>query len=85
MYLKLFLLLGFFTSFCLRNESLLLPFIVRRVFFSEKCLICNDLQLEESDKLLKRKQRFGIAISASSGDGVEVSLNVMYGSLNIPL
>ena len=55
------------------------------VFLSEKGNFCNHSQLKESDKLLKRKQRFGIAISASSGGGVEVSLSVVYGSLNIPL
>ena len=30
-------------------------------------------QIEESDKLLKRKQRFGVAVSSSPGD-TDVSL-----------
>ena len=34
------------------------------------------LQLEEKDKLLKRKQRFGVTVTASPGDMTEVSLNI---------
>lgn len=31
------------------------------------------LQLEESDKLLKRKQRFGVTVTTSPGDSNDVS------------
>ena len=31
-------------------------------------------QLEESDKLFKRKQRFGVTVSSTPGDSTDVSL-----------
>ena len=50
--------------------------------FSQKCIFFNP-QLEEKDKILKRKERFGIATSASSGDSTDVSfITIKYKFIN---